>query len=254
MPLMKILVTGVSGSVGPGVVKALAAENQLRLLDLDRRDDLGDHEWIVGSILDANLLADALHGVDGVVHLAAIRSGTDRDQTTDAFFDVNVKGLYLLLEAAARSGVKRFVHVGSTAPIIGNWYEGANITVDSPLTTRGRYSLTKALQEKICEHFTRNADMQIVVLRPWLPADADRVRQQACGQKDAYSPGLLDSVELGQACERGLVADGLGKFEVFHTVATEEAKARFDASRTEKLLGWSAKDDFADLTDDSRRR
>ncbi len=100
---MRILATGVSGSVGPGVVKGLATNNQLRLLDLHRRDDLGDHEWFVGSILDADLLAEALRGVDGVVHMAAIRSGAGGGQTTDAFFDVNVKGLYLLLAAAAQA-------------------------------------------------------------------------------------------------------------------------------------------------------
>jgi len=243
---MKVLITGVSGMVGPGVVRALAGKHELRLLDLVRKDELAGYEWAVGSILDAKFLADAVKGVDAVVHMVRVCKVSLPGPTTADFFDVNVKGTYLVLEAAASEGIKRFVHVSSTAPVIGHWYEGRDITVDSPLTTTGRYSLTKAIQETICEHFSRNSDMRVTVLRPWMPREADEVRRQASGQ-DAYKAGLIDTEDFGRACLAAIEKDDLGKFEIFHCVATAEARRRFDAERTDRILGWRAKDDFADL-------
>jgi len=48
-------------------------------------------------------------------------------------------------------------------------------------------------------------------------------------------------------CRLAIEATELGDFEVFHIVATAEARKRFDADRTEKLLGFRAKLDFGDL-------
>lgn len=239
---MKVLVTGAAGEVAPGVVRALARHYQLRLLDLARGDELPEAEWVLGSILDAEVLARALAGVQAVVHLAIAKETAGRKPDTQEFFDVNVKGLYLLLAATEAAGIRCFVHMGSTAPVIGHWYEGGNITVDSPYTTRGRYSLTKALQELVCEHFARNTELRVVVLRPWSPCDASGGHPPA-----EYSSGLIDGEDLGEACRLAIEATGLGGFEVFHVVATAEARKRFDAGRTEKLLGFRAKLDFADL-------
>ena len=239
---MKILVTGAAGEVAPGVVRALARHNQHRLLDQSRGDELSAAEWVIGSILDTDLLARALEGVEAVVHLAIAKESAGRKPDTEEFFDVNVKGLYLLLAAAQAGGARCFVHIGSTAPVIGHWYEGRNITVNSPYTTRGRYSLTKALQELVCEHFARNTELRVVVLRPWSPCDASGGTVPA-----EYSPGLIDGEDVGEACRLAIEATELGDFEVFHIVATAEARKRFDADRTEKLLGFRAKLDFGDL-------
>lgn len=238
----RVLITGAAGEVAPGVVRALARHYELRLLDLVRSDASPEHECIVGSILDAQVLSRALKDVHAVVHMAIAKETAGRKPDTEQFFDVNVKGLYLLLAAAAEADVRCFVHMGSTAPVIGHWYAGENITVHSPYTTRGRYSLTKALQETVCEHFARNSDVRLVVLRPWVPCDASGAKPPA-----EYTPGLIDGEDLGEACRLAIEATHLGRFEVFHTVATPEARRRFDADRTEKLLGFRAKLDFKDL-------
>jgi nucleoside-diphosphate-sugar epimerase len=245
---VKVLVTGASGGVARGVVRTLSRHYELRLMDLTRCDELADHDWIEGSILDPAALRRAVDGVGAVVHLAAATS--QRRPTTEAFFDVNVKGLYLLLEAAAGAGVKTFVHVSSTAHVIGNWHEGRSVTVDSPPTTRGRYSLTKALQEIVCEHVARNTSMRVVALRLWSPREAADLRRRARRGEDVYNPGLIDTEDFGRACRAAIEAEGLDDFEIFHCVSTDEARRRFDADRTERRLGWRADDDFADLAPD----
>ncbi len=243
---MKLLVTGVCGRVGRGVVRALGKHYELRLLDLQQPPAPNEHEYVQGSILDEALVLRAVDGVGGVVHMAIASKATGAPSTDDSF-DVNVKGLYKLLEAADAVGVGKFVHVSSTAHVIGHWYAGQNLSVVSSPTTRGRCSLTKALQEQVCEHFSRNSQMRIVALRLWHPCRAEDVYARLGKGEDVYSPGLIDTEDFGEACRAALEADELGRFEIFHCIATPEARKRFDIERTEKLLSWRPKHDFADL-------
>jgi len=245
---MRVLVTGAAGTVAPGVIRPLEKSYTLKLLDLTQSEQFAHHEWAVGSILDSEFLETAVQDVQAVVHCAVARKAPGRDVTTEQFFDVNVKGLYLLLETCLKLGVRRFVHVSSTATVIGHWYAGRKITVDSPYTTRGRYSLTKVLQESICEHMARNSDMTIVVLRLWHPCEGLTTRDESGEEVPRpYHPGLIDTEDFGEACRLAIEGDKLSQFEVFHTVATQEARERFDAERTERILGFQAREDFHSL-------
>jgi nucleoside-diphosphate-sugar epimerase len=243
----KILITGAAGVVARGVVPTLAEHFELRLLDVISYDPFADFDWVVGSITDPELLEKALGGIQAVVNFAVSgRPGTGKN--TGLMFDVNVKGLYLLLEASERNKIQRFVHVGSTAPVIGHWYEGGKITVESPYTTAGRYSLTKMLQEEICKHVAQNSDLSIVVLRPWAPREGLVTKDEAGREVPrSYAPGLIDTQDFAQACRLAIETEDLGKFEVFHTVATREARERFDVERTERVLGFRAREDFESL-------
>ena len=104
---MKVLVTGAGGEVAPGVVRALARHCQLRLLDLARGDELPEAEWVLGSILDAEVLARALAGVEAVVHLAIAKETAGRKPDTQEFFDVNVKGPMNVLRAFLPAMIER---------------------------------------------------------------------------------------------------------------------------------------------------
>lgn len=245
---MRVLITGAAGAVARGVIWRLERVYDLRLADVVQSQQFTHHDWAVGSILDREFVERAVQDVQAVVHFAIARKAEDPADTTELIFDVNVKGLYLLLEACEAAGVRRFVHVSSTAPVIGHWYAGRNITVDSPYTTRGRYSLSKMLQENICEHMARNADMTIVALRPWAPCEGLTTLNDAGGEiPRPYQPGLIDTQDFGEACRLAINAQHLGKFEIFHTVATQEARERFDAQRTEQVLGFRAQQDFHSL-------
>jgi nucleoside-diphosphate-sugar epimerase len=245
---MRILVTGAAGAVAGGAVRTLAGHFELRLLDVKRAKGSAHQDWVIGSILDQEVRRKALEGVGAVVHFAIVRPSSDDEQDTDRTFDVNVKGLYLLLETCDQLGIRRFVHVSSTAPVIGHWYAGRDVSVTSPPTTVGRYSLTKWLQEQICEHMARNSEMTIIALRPWAPCDGLTTVSETGDQiPRPYQPGLIDSEDFGHACRLAIQADHLRGFQLFHTVATQEARRRFDAARTEQMLGFRAREDFSSL-------
>lgn len=249
---MKVLVTGASGRVAPSVIRVLQKYYDLRLLDLVRFDQLAYHDWAIGSVLDQNFLHNALEYVGAIVHFATPknadsgRSGAEgRSVTTEQLFDANVKGLYQLLEVCKKRRIKRFVHVSSATTVIGHWHAGKKITVDSPYSTDDQYSLTKMLQEQICQHVVRNSNMTIVALRPWMLCDGLSVTSES-GQEvlRPYHPGLIDSKDFAEACHLAIKNEDLKQFQVFHTVATQEARKRFDAKRTKKILGFEAKQDF----------
>lgn len=239
-----ILLTGSAGRVAQGMIPSLRRHYRLRLLDLKRPPACDGNRWIEGSMLEHAVLDRAVSGVDGVIHCAVARGNPTARQ-----IDVNLKGHYLLLEASARHGVPRFVHVSSTATVIGHWHNGDNVTVNSPYTTRGRYSMCKALQEQMCAHMARNSPLRIVALRPWHPCGG-LTKDDGREEHREYAPGLIDFADFAEACRLGLEQDLPGRFEIFHTVATREARQRFDAARTEAILGFRAKEDFSSLLDE----
>jgi NAD(P)-dependent dehydrogenase (short-subunit alcohol dehydrogenase family) len=74
---MNFLITGGAGSVGRDVTASLLREgHRVRVLDKQAEtvSPFQDKkpEWIQGRLEDARLVEDALHGVDGVIHLATV--------------------------------------------------------------------------------------------------------------------------------------------------------------------------------------
>ena len=107
-----ILVTGASGAVGSRVVELLRGEGRRVRCLVRRRPVANADELIWGDLGDGSTLDAAVQGAEVVVHLAAVthaRRPHDYDET-------NLNGTKRLLDAAARHGVRRFVH-GSTRAI-----------------------------------------------------------------------------------------------------------------------------------------
>jgi uncharacterized protein YbjT (DUF2867 family) len=108
-----ILVTGGSGFVGGHVVHELRAHDlQVRCLVRDPRRGaklaaLGC-ELVQGDVTDPASLRRAVEGAEAVVHLVAIRTGSERD-----FQRIMVDGTRDLLAAAKEAGVGRFVHMSA---------------------------------------------------------------------------------------------------------------------------------------------
>lgn len=110
-----VLVTGGSGFLGINLIRHLLAKGvtKIRSLDLIEFDypEKDRVEALVGDIRNEAIVAKSMEGVQMVVHTAAalpLYSAEDI-HTTD------VVGTRILLEAAQKAGVKRFVMISSTA-------------------------------------------------------------------------------------------------------------------------------------------
>ena len=106
---MRVLATGATGFVGPKVANAIAdAGHELRVLERKpgawRESGIHCDTAVQGDVTDADSLRRAVRSVDVVVHLVAIRQGSEEE-----FRRVMIDGTRNLLAAAKEEGVRRFV-------------------------------------------------------------------------------------------------------------------------------------------------
>ena len=150
----RVLVTGGAGFIGANFVHHLRrAAPQAGITVLDKltyagnpanldpvRNDPG-FRFVKGDICDDAAVKDAMAGCDVVVNFAA---ETHVDRSIDSpkdFILTDTVGVYVLLEEARRTGVKRFVQV-STDEVYGEILAG-EATEESPLLARNPYSASK---------------------------------------------------------------------------------------------------------------
>jgi UDP-glucose 4-epimerase len=118
---MAWLVTGGAGYIGAHVVAALRAAGEavvvLDDLSSGRESRIPGVPLVVGSILDRTLVAATIrdHAVHGVVHLAAKKQVEESVRRPLYYYEQNVEGLRVLLDAATSTGVESFVFSSSAA-------------------------------------------------------------------------------------------------------------------------------------------
>jgi dTDP-glucose 4,6-dehydratase len=124
---------------------------------------LGDHRFVHGDIRDAQVVASAVQGVDVVVHFAA-ESHVDRSIGGAAdFLETNVVGTGVVIEAAHRAGVERFIHV-STDEVYGSISEGF-ADEEAPLRPSSPYSASKAGSDLLVLSYVETHGYPAVVTR-----------------------------------------------------------------------------------------
>ncbi|HVF00197.1 MAG TPA: NAD-dependent epimerase/dehydratase family protein [Rubrobacteraceae bacterium] len=158
----KVLITGGAGFLGINLIRYLLARGyDISSLDVEEFDypERDGIETIKGDIRDKALVERAMEDVDLVVHTAAALPL----YTPDDIYTTDVEGTRNVLEAARRHGVKRVVHVSSTAvygiPDHHPLYE------TDKLEGVGPYGQAKIQAEMICLEY-RAKGMVVPVIRP----------------------------------------------------------------------------------------
>lgn len=159
----RVLLTG-AGCLGARVIPRLQREEvaQIRVLDRSagRLLDLGDGVVAIqGDITDPDIVAGAVEGVDYVIHTAAMLEGE-----VDLQRIVNVEGTRTLVEAAAKAGVKRFVHISSNA--VYGFCEGVVTEDYGPHPTGQAYSQSKAEAEAVVRTIGERHGLEYAIVRP----------------------------------------------------------------------------------------
>ncbi|HSG79332.1 MAG TPA: GDP-mannose 4,6-dehydratase, partial [Acidimicrobiia bacterium] len=160
----RYLVTGGAGFIGSNFVRwVLEHEPESTVVNLDaltyagvqatvdELDGLAGHEFVKGDIRDVELVERLVSGVDVVVNFAA-ESHVDRSiEGPSVFLDTNVVGTGVLIDAARRHGIPRYVQV-STDEVYGSIAEGF-AAEDWPLEPSSPYSASKASADLVVQSY-----------------------------------------------------------------------------------------------------
>ena len=159
----KVLVTGGSGFLGINLLRLLHEKGyglvSLDLVPFDYADMLPHVTGIVGDIRKRSDVDRAMAGVDLVVHTAAALPL----YSPEDIMSTDVQGTRVVLESALEHGVKRAVHISSTA-VYGVPDHHPLLETDK-LDGVGPYGQAKIDAENVCLEF-RQQGMIVPIIRP----------------------------------------------------------------------------------------
>jgi len=226
---MTMLVTGSSGHLGEALMRTLRASGRAAVgLDVIP----GPFTDEVGSIADRPCVARLMDGVGAVLHAATLHKPHVATHSRAAFVETNVMGTLILLEEAARAGVKAFV-MTSTTSAFGDALKpppGAPAAwIDERVAPvpKNIYGVTKTAAEDLCRLFSRNERLPCVVLRTsrFFPEEDDDPKARAAfADENAKTNEYLfrrvaieDVVEAHLAAVERAPAIGFGKYVISAT-------------------------------------
>ena len=150
-----VLITGGTGSLGKSLVEYLLKKTKVRRIAILSRDELkqqhlrlqfGDDSrlrWFLGDVRDIDRLKRAFHGVDYVIHAAALKQVDTGEYNPMEFVKTNVLGSQNVIDASIDAGVKRVIALSTdkaSSPI--NLYGATKLTADKLFVAANNYSFS----------------------------------------------------------------------------------------------------------------
>lgn len=154
---MKILVTGGAGFIGSNFVNYMVDKYPEYLIvnvdtltyagnleNLKQSESKPNYQFVKADIIDAETMDHVIgNGVDAIINFAA-ESHVDRSITNPGIFvQTNIQGTQVLLDAAKKYNVKKYLQV-STDEVYGSLGEDGYFTEQTPLAPNSPYSASKA--------------------------------------------------------------------------------------------------------------
>jgi UDP-glucose 4-epimerase len=252
---MTVLVTGSSGHLGEALMRTLRANGRAAIgLDIVP----GPFTDEIGSITDRDRVARIMAEAEAVLHVATLHKPHVATHARQAFVQTNIQGTLILLEEAARAGVRAFVMTSTTS----TFGDALKPPPDQPAawidervapSPKNIYGVTKTAAEDLCQLFHRNEGLAAIVLRTsrFFPEeDDDAVAREAFPDANTkaneylFRRGAIEDVVDAHllAIERA-PAIGFGKYIISATTPFEPddcVRLRVDAPSVVSLRapGW----------------
>lgn len=174
---MHILITGGLGHIGSNLIRSLADSASVKTITI--LDNLStqryaslfnlpravEYTFIEGDVLEPDDINLAMHGVDAVVHLAAITDAEGSFDNPDLVHTVNWEGTKNIVRACRQHGIPRLLFPSTTSvygPISGVAREDCE---RSQLRPQSPYATSKLAAEDEVLAATARGDLSGVVLR-----------------------------------------------------------------------------------------
>ena len=289
---MLVLVTGARGKVGEATVAALIqAGHDVRATDLAppvfERPLEGEPDYFQADVTDAGDAFAVVRDVEAVVHAAALPEPTHNPP--HVVFQNNLMGVFNVLEAAIRFGVRRFVNISSeTVP--GFFFPEREFLPDyvpvdeeHPLRPQDPYASAKYFGELLMDGAVRRSNIRCISIRPsWVQHEGNYERNLGPQVRDAseLSPNFwsyIDVYDLADAIVLATESD-LPDHEVFYIASPDnvgnrpfeeivreyygegveikkplprEDSSGISIAKAESMLGYSPKRSWSDYLDEN---
>jgi UDP-N-acetylglucosamine 4,6-dehydratase len=143
---MKILITGITGSLGQEIVRRLLSKsttnrivgycrNEQKQVEMAKRFPM--IELIVGDIRDLDRLRSATRGSDAVIHLAAMKHVDIAHDNPEECTSVNVRGVESVSYSCFAEGVKKAIMMSSDKAVYPESVYGATKLIGERIWLKG---------------------------------------------------------------------------------------------------------------------
>ena len=175
---MRALITGGAGFIGSHLADSLVERGDRvvllddlstgRLANIEHLNGRPDVEFVLGSILNSDLVDHVVSGVDAVFHLAAAVGVNLIVEKPLESLITNIRGTETVIEKAHKYGKRTLVM--STSEIYGkntsdSLSEDDDRILGSPLKSRWSYSEAKAIDEILAYTYWREKGLETVIIR-----------------------------------------------------------------------------------------
>ena len=149
-----VLITGGTGSFGKAFLRHLLEDCSPARVAIFSRDELKQYEmrqtwgddprvrFFIGDIRDKDRLRMALHGVDYVVHAAALKQVDTAEYNPMEYVKTNILGSENVIQASLEAGVKKVVALSTdkaSSPV--NLYGATKLTADKLFISSNHYAM-----------------------------------------------------------------------------------------------------------------
>ena len=245
-----ILITGAAGNLGAKLRRHLEGRHDLRLLDLHPNGDPTIHAADL-SRWDETWIR-LFEGVNAVVHLAADPVAT---RSWPELIAPNVDATINAYEAAARSGVRRFVYASSNHVMGGYKDEVGPITPEMPprpgthyisggeRRDSSAYAATKLFGERLGRCYAESRGLSVVAVRiGWAWRGENRPQDLPPDREEWFRQMWLSNRDYCQLMERCLTAEMSERFVILNGMSAN-TDMRWDITKTRQLLRYEPQDD-----------
>ena len=237
--MKKVLVTGADGFIGSHLTESLLEKgyevrafayynsfNRWGWLDSLPAEKLREIEVFTGDIRDPNGVREAMEGMEGVFHLAALIAIPFSYHSPDSYVDTNIKGTLNVLQAARQLGTERIL-VTSTSEVYGT-AQYVPIDEKHPYQGQSPYSATKIGADRLAESFYRSFQLPVSIVRPFNtygPRQSARaviptiISQLLAGKEEIRLGALTPTRDFNYV--KDTAAGFIAIAESFHTVGQE---------------------------------
>lgn len=225
--MKKVLLLGASGEVAPHIIPGLEAHYDLRLADIQRHPD--GRPMLTVDVTSYEQVLEAARGMDAIANFTVNRHHPVLS------FEVNTKGAYHVMKAAAALGIRKVLH---TAPelIIPQYQHEFDIRDVPVMPGAAYYFVTKYLSLEICRIYAHAYGIQTVCFQFNVLGDTPAGRITG-GDCPAF---MIVWEDLVSACRLALDVEAVPEnFQSFN-LHSASPQGKYSSEKAQRILGYTS--------------